>query len=501
METYDIRCLVKYDKFLRPRMAAGFMETWNPDLLHPTWMCFIQGRTESGHATDFEDWWEAAGGEDITISEASKQDPLLLPVECGKMHEEAVQVSTRCSACGDDNEKNDKACKALLVIPGEVSPGTHVCSTPRAEGRSYGTRKRVTCHPHLQQPPRAEPALDEDAIAGRPSTMNTMELVGDKYNTDQGSPGVTGELDTVSPVLPSPPNSRGCEETHACFQGDDLSVNSATEIPEQKWHSVTDALAFLGPRFMGQLAFASRLVRGLSLFSGSGHALLRVKDKWLKISGGAKFDFRFVADCPALYNGQQVVLSRRVVKPSHFLVDASTGTGMGGFLDGKYFVVSWLELMAMPQEVLYPFRDRASSQINYLELFSVFWALALWGEGLRGLTVVLITDNTPTKGMLEKWRCTPDFKKLLRKIFQQCVSFDVRLIVEWVPSKVNEFADALSRKAIKLFFELHWEWRAASIWRQDRDDWMLFAKVFSRLDKRFGPFSLDACCDAFGANK
>ncbi|KAK3251517.1 hypothetical protein CYMTET_39147 [Cymbomonas tetramitiformis] len=98
---------------------------------------------------------------------------------------------------------------------------------------------------------------------------------------------------------------------------------------------------------MGQLPFASRLVRGLSLFCGSGHALLRVKDKWLKISGGAKSDFRFVADCLALYNGQQVVLSRRVVKPSHFSVDASTGTGMGGFLDGKYFVVSWLDLMAM----------------------------------------------------------------------------------------------------------------------------------------------------------
>ncbi|KAK3272282.1 hypothetical protein CYMTET_19416 [Cymbomonas tetramitiformis] len=125
--------------------------------------------------------------------------------------------------------------------------------------------------------------------------------------------------------------------------------------------------------------------------------------------------------------------------------------GMGGFLNGNYFAVSWLELMAMPQEVFYPFRDRAFSQINYLELFSVFWALALWGEGLRGLTVVLIMDNTPTKGMLEKWKCTPDFRKLLRKIFQPCVTFDVRLIVEWVPSKVNQFADALSRKEIKFF--------------------------------------------------
>ncbi|KAK3276656.1 hypothetical protein CYMTET_15281 [Cymbomonas tetramitiformis] len=51
METYDVRCLVEYDRFLRQRMAAGFIETWNPDLLHPTWMRFIQGRTESGQPT------------------------------------------------------------------------------------------------------------------------------------------------------------------------------------------------------------------------------------------------------------------------------------------------------------------------------------------------------------------------------------------------------------------------------------------------------------------
>ncbi|KAK3273841.1 hypothetical protein CYMTET_17942 [Cymbomonas tetramitiformis] len=35
----------------------------------------------------------------------------------------------------------------------------------------------------------------------------------------------------------------------------------------------------------------------------------------------------------------------------------------------------------------------------------------------------------------------------------------------------------------------------------DSDDLKLFAEDFSRLDKRFGPFSVDASCDALGANK
>ncbi|KAK3234330.1 hypothetical protein CYMTET_55411 [Cymbomonas tetramitiformis] len=268
----------------------------------------------------------------------------------------------------------------------------------------------------------------------------------------------------------------------------------SASLPQKKCRALRDKAKFFAQtrwcarkdleRFMGQLAFASRLVRGLSLFCGSGHALLRSKQKWLQMTGGACADFRFVAECLDLYNGHQVVLVKRKVKPSHFSVDASTGTGMGGFLDGRYFAVSWPEILALPQEPFYPFKDDASSRINYLELFLVFSALKLWGEVLRGLTVVLITDNTPTKGMLEKWRCTPDFRKLLRAVFKQCVCFDVRFNVEWVPSKENQFADALSRKEMSLFFDLHREWKATSIWRQDKNDWKLFSEVFDRLDKR-----------------
>ncbi|KAK3241771.1 hypothetical protein CYMTET_48502 [Cymbomonas tetramitiformis] len=78
--------------------------------------------------------------------------------------------------------------------------------------------------------------------------------------------------------------------------------------------------------------------------------------------------------------------------------------------------------------------------------------------------------------MLEKWKCTPDFRLLLRRIFKECVEFDIRLVVEWVPSKENQFSDALRRKEMQLFFDLHKKWKAESLWRKDRDDWKLFAE-------------------------
>ncbi|KAK3280902.1 hypothetical protein CYMTET_11281 [Cymbomonas tetramitiformis] len=70
---------------------------------------------------------------------------------------------------------------------------------------------------------------------------------------------------------------------HNYSENDDWSVNSATDIPEQKWQSAADAMAFLRPR----------------------------------------------------YYMIKIVLMKRKAKPSHFSVDASTGTGMGGFLDGR----------------------------------------------------------------------------------------------------------------------------------------------------------------------
>ncbi|KAK3279153.1 hypothetical protein CYMTET_12944 [Cymbomonas tetramitiformis] len=95
----------------------------------------------------------------------------------------------------------------------------------------------------------------------------------------------------------------------------------------------------------------------------------------------------------------------------------------------------------------------AASHKEALKLLEFLGLKMAWDK----CEVVLITDNTPTKGMLEHWRCQPDFTGLLRRIFKQCVTFDVRFILEWVPSKEKQFTDALTRKQMKLFFDLYWD--------------------------------------------
>ncbi len=64
-------------------------------------------------------------------------------------------------------------------------------------------------------------------------------------------------------------------------------------------------------------------------------------------------------------------------------------------LDEKYFLHSWDDVRRMVQRPWFPFQrgKKATHHINYLELFTVWWAVALWGAQLSGRTVVVRIDN------------------------------------------------------------------------------------------------------------
>ncbi|KAK3286308.1 hypothetical protein CYMTET_6129 [Cymbomonas tetramitiformis] len=52
MDTYKVKCVTDYDKYIRQRMASYFIILWNPDLLLATWMrLFVAARKDSGLAT------------------------------------------------------------------------------------------------------------------------------------------------------------------------------------------------------------------------------------------------------------------------------------------------------------------------------------------------------------------------------------------------------------------------------------------------------------------
>ncbi|KAK3269703.1 hypothetical protein CYMTET_21871 [Cymbomonas tetramitiformis] len=175
---------------------------------------------------------------------------------------------------------------------------------------------------------------------------------------------------------------------------------------------------------------------------------------------------------------------------------------MGAVLDKRWFAVTWAWLRSQPQEDFFPFNPNnpKSKDIGYLELFTLYRALVLWGKHLEGKSVVVHIDNKCVIGQLQRWWGPSEYIPLLRQLFLVCVQHDIRLLPTYIASKDNVYADLLSRGQINAFQRRCREDRHHSVWIEDRDDWMLLPNLWRPLDVQFGPFTVDCCVSQHDAN-
>ena len=259
-------------------------------------------------------------------------------------------------------------------------------------------------------------------------------------------------------------------------------------------------------RLVGQLMFCARVVYGAKMYLRSGYDFMgragRRRRFFDKVPQDLSRDLNWLAKMLETYNGQAVVLNNRPVVRDFFAVDAAgeeaVDGGMGGFFGGRWFAVKWEEVKRWKVQAFSPFRDEASSHINYLELFVIYWALRKWGHLLRGCKVVMWSDNEAARLMTGNLWGKATFIPLLKEILLLTVKHDVRLVMKRISTKANDLADALSRSQMKRFFELLEQWSRRGNER-DLDDWMIKDWLWKKA-RRFGPFAVDACCDEVGAN-
>eukprot|EP00854_Cymbomonas_tetramitiformis_P034178 gene34178-biopygen18299 len=259
-------------------------------------------------------------------------------------------------------------------------------------------------------------------------------------------------------------------------------------------------------RLVGQLMFCARMVYGAKMFLRSGYDFIGRARRMRRVFDGVPEalvkDLTWLARLLETNNGQAVVLNKRPVVRDFFAVDAAreeaVDGGMGGFFGSRWFSVKWEEVRNWKVLPFSPFRDVASSHINYLELFVIFWALKLWGHLLRGCKIVLWSDNEAARLMTENLWGKATFVPLLKEILLLSVKHDLRIVTKRISSKANGLADALSRSEMGRFFELlrGWSQREA---QRDLDDSMVNDWLWERA-RQFGPFVVDACCDEVGAN-
>ena len=90
---------------------------------------------------------------------------------------------------------------------------------------------------------------------------------------------------------------------------------------------------------------------------------------------------------------------------------------------------------------------RNDDHINIKELRSVEYAIRCFGQHhARGHTLRLQVDSTAVYYMSKKWKARQAHHlSIVLKIWKLCSKWDIKLLLQWLPSKENALPDKMSR--------------------------------------------------------
>ena len=122
--------------------------------------------------------------------------------------------------------------------------------------------------------------------------------------------------------------------------------------------------------------------------------------------------------------------------PQVFYTDASSKKGCGGICNENWFILEWNE----------KFLKLHNPSINYLELYALTVGIVSWIKVYQNGQVTLYCDNQSVIHMVNRSssKC-PHCMVLIRIITLHCLIFNVKIKIDYVPSKSNVFPDHLSR--------------------------------------------------------
>ena len=129
----------------------------------------------------------------------------------------------------------------------------------------------------------------------------------------------------------------------------------------------------------------------------------------------------------------------------NWYTDASGKIGAGGIWNQRWYQLRWTS----------EFLERYKPSIEYLELFAVMLSVVMWLPLIPNSRICLFTDNTSVRDMIndQSTRCR-SCMMLIRQINLTAMTCNTRVFAEYVESKSNSYADALSRFQDSRFWKL-----------------------------------------------
>ena len=148
---------------------------------------------------------------------------------------------------------------------------------------------------------------------------------------------------------------------------------------------------------------------------------------------------------PSIYSRKFIDFNKSISATDlDFYTDASANPnlGCGGIFGTEWFILQWNE----------KFIKNYKPSINYLELYALTVALAIWIPKLKNQKIYIFCDNMSVVQMVNSSssKCK-NCMVLIRIITLKALTFNVKLSVKHVPGKLNQFSDWLSRLEYKKF--------------------------------------------------
>ncbi len=192
-------------------------------------------------------------------------------------------------------------------------------------------------------------------------------------------------------------------------------------------------------------------------------------DSLSRLGALQKTEIRFWLDSLRLLNRRGLLLQSRpeILVPDVSLFTDASDTGAGGVMQiqGHWHMTTstWSDF-------------EASLSSTWRELRTVLFSLRSFAERLRNKRVKLHTDNKGVISIILKFSPKEYLQTLAEAIFSFCFSIGCVLEPVWIPRTNNEIADWASRII-------------------DLDDWRVRPEIFTILDRRFGPHTIDRFAD------
>lgn len=224
------------------------------------------------------------------------------------------------------------------------------------------------------------------------------------------------------------------------------SVSMTLELPEKKANELISVLDTFKDRcraskrqlqqLAGKLSFACRVVRGGRCYLRrilDVIATLQRPNHKARLSGEFRKDINWWLAFMSTFNRKSIIIEHSHI--NNVLVDASNiGSGFAYNHDWGY--INWAKDMPKAKQL----------HINYKEVLSVYFAAARWAPLWANSRVLIHTDSTTAKAILNKGSCRNSYvMKHLRGLFWLSAQFNFTLEALHVPGRLHDLPDAISR--------------------------------------------------------